>query len=235
MDCSTPGFPVLHYLPEFAQTHVHSVGDAIQSSHPLLSPSPQLREKKKQTKEKKPEPPKSKNKVIFWSVGGEDLCFEGGDTIQPTTLRKLDNQFHKHGKFFFWRRVGWLLSGITFSLHLLNCFLLHFLPFGGSLTNICPLKKNRSILPPAFQSHLTVCLWASGLPSGNQNFLICIEKLFLAAAVITPTSTGQPCSEHYRRMSLKTLEPMGVKSRPITFHQLAFLTFLKFLFVFVKH
>ena len=35
MDCSTPGFPVLHYLPEFAQTHVHWVSDAIQSSHPL--------------------------------------------------------------------------------------------------------------------------------------------------------------------------------------------------------
>ena len=35
MDCSTPGFPVLHYLPEFAQTHVLWVGDAIQPSHPL--------------------------------------------------------------------------------------------------------------------------------------------------------------------------------------------------------
>jgi len=40
MNSSTPGFPVLHYLPEFPQTHVHWVGDAIQSSHPLLSPSP---------------------------------------------------------------------------------------------------------------------------------------------------------------------------------------------------
>ena len=40
MDCSTPGFPVLHYLPEFAQTHVHWVSDAIQPSHPLSSPSP---------------------------------------------------------------------------------------------------------------------------------------------------------------------------------------------------
>ena len=40
MDCSTPGFPVLHYLLEFAQTHVHRVGDAIQTSHPLSSPSP---------------------------------------------------------------------------------------------------------------------------------------------------------------------------------------------------
>ena len=40
MDCSTLGFPVLHYLPEFAQTHVHWVGDGIQPSHSLLSPSP---------------------------------------------------------------------------------------------------------------------------------------------------------------------------------------------------
>ena len=40
MDCSTPGFPVLHHLPESAQTHVHWVGDAIQPSHPLSSPSP---------------------------------------------------------------------------------------------------------------------------------------------------------------------------------------------------
>ena len=40
MDCSMPGLPVHHQLPEFSQTHVHQVGDAIQPSHPLLSPSP---------------------------------------------------------------------------------------------------------------------------------------------------------------------------------------------------
>ena len=40
MQCSTPGFPVHHQLPELAQTHVHWVGDAIQPSHPLSSPSP---------------------------------------------------------------------------------------------------------------------------------------------------------------------------------------------------
>ena len=40
MDCSTPGFPVHHQLPELTQTHVHRVGDAIQPSHPLSSPSP---------------------------------------------------------------------------------------------------------------------------------------------------------------------------------------------------
>ena len=40
MNCSTPGFPVHHQLPEFTQTHVHRVGDAIQPSHPLSSPFP---------------------------------------------------------------------------------------------------------------------------------------------------------------------------------------------------
>ena len=40
MDCSMPGFPVLHYLPESAQIHVHWVSDVIQPSHPLSSPSP---------------------------------------------------------------------------------------------------------------------------------------------------------------------------------------------------
>ena len=38
LDCSTPGFPVLRYLPEFAQTHDYWVSDAIQLSHPLSSP-----------------------------------------------------------------------------------------------------------------------------------------------------------------------------------------------------
>ena len=40
MNCSMPGLPVHHQLPEFTQTHVHRVSDAIQPSHPLSSPSP---------------------------------------------------------------------------------------------------------------------------------------------------------------------------------------------------
>ena len=40
MDCSMPGLPVHHQLPELTQTHVLQVGDAIQPSHPLSSPSP---------------------------------------------------------------------------------------------------------------------------------------------------------------------------------------------------
>ena len=39
MDCSTPGLPVYHQFPEFTQTHVHRLGDAIQPSHPLPCPS----------------------------------------------------------------------------------------------------------------------------------------------------------------------------------------------------
>ena len=40
MDCSMPGLPIHHQLPEPTQTHVHRVSDAIQPSHPLSSPSP---------------------------------------------------------------------------------------------------------------------------------------------------------------------------------------------------
>ena len=40
MNCSTPGLPVHHQLPEFTQTHIHRVTDAIQPSHPLSSPPP---------------------------------------------------------------------------------------------------------------------------------------------------------------------------------------------------
>ena len=40
MNHTMPGLPVHHQLPEPTQTHVHRVGDAIQPSHPLLSPSP---------------------------------------------------------------------------------------------------------------------------------------------------------------------------------------------------
>ena len=40
MNCRTPGLPVHHQLPEFTQTHVHRVSEAIQPSHPLSSPAP---------------------------------------------------------------------------------------------------------------------------------------------------------------------------------------------------
>ena len=55
MNHSTPGLPVHHQLPEFTQTHVHQVSDAIQPSHPLSSPSP-------------PAPNPSQHKGVFQRV-----------------------------------------------------------------------------------------------------------------------------------------------------------------------
>ena len=55
MNCSTPGLPVHHQLPEFTQTHVHWVTDAIEPSHPLSSPSP-------------PAPNPSQHQSLFQSV-----------------------------------------------------------------------------------------------------------------------------------------------------------------------
>ena len=51
MNHSTPGLPVHHQLPEFTQTHVHQVGDAIKPSHPLSSPSPPALNPSQQEKE----------------------------------------------------------------------------------------------------------------------------------------------------------------------------------------
>ena len=42
MDCSTPGLPVPHHLPKFAEVHVHCIGDVIQPSHPLMPSSPSV-------------------------------------------------------------------------------------------------------------------------------------------------------------------------------------------------
>ena len=56
VDCSTPSFPVLYYLLEFVQTHVHWISDAIQPSHPLLPPPPLA-------------PSLSRNQCLFQSVG----------------------------------------------------------------------------------------------------------------------------------------------------------------------
>ena len=55
MSCSMPSLPVHHQLPEFTQTHVHQVGDAIQPSHPLSSPS-------------SPAPNPSQHQTLFQSV-----------------------------------------------------------------------------------------------------------------------------------------------------------------------
>ena len=69
MDCSTPGFPVHHYLPEFAQTHVHWISDSIQPSHPLSLPSsPAI------NLPPRPQPPQETLQDQQMKVENDELC-----------------------------------------------------------------------------------------------------------------------------------------------------------------
>ena len=63
MNCSMPGLPVHHQLPEFTQTHIHRVSDAIQPSHPLSSPSPPAPNPSQQNKKKK-----KNRKKLLWKI-----------------------------------------------------------------------------------------------------------------------------------------------------------------------
>ena len=74
-ECRTPGLPVHHHLPEFTQTHVHRVGDAIQPSHPLSSPSP-------------PAPNPSQHQSLFQWVnslpwGGQSIGVSASASVLP--------------------------------------------------------------------------------------------------------------------------------------------------------
>ena len=78
MGCSTPGFPVHHQLLELAQTHVHQIGDAIQPSHPLSSPSPpafnlsQLR---------------AFSSVQFFASGGQSIGASASASVLPMNIQ----------------------------------------------------------------------------------------------------------------------------------------------------
>ena len=85
MNYSTSGLPVHRQLPEFTQTHVHRVGDAIQPSHPLSSPSPPA-----------PNPSQlqgllnKKDTCIIWEIPGilEALCPEPMTKTKPSSPTK---------------------------------------------------------------------------------------------------------------------------------------------------
>ena len=87
MNYSTPGLPVCHQLPEFTQTHVHRVDDAIQPSHPLLSPSP----------------PASKSLPASESFPMSQLCSWG---VQSTGVSALTSVLPVNTQD--WSSLGWL-------------------------------------------------------------------------------------------------------------------------------
>ena len=135
MDCSTPGLPVHHQLPEFTQTHVPWVGDAIQPPHPLSSPSP-------------PAFSLSQNRGLFkWVSSSHQVA------------KVLEFQ-HQHQSFqgifrtdwFPLRWTGWIScsprdsqeSSPTPQFKSINSLMLSFL-YGPTLTSIHDHWKNHSL------------------------------------------------------------------------------------------
>ena len=106
MNRSTPGLPVHHHLPEFTQTHVHRVGDAIQPSHPLSSPSP-------------PAPNPSQHQSLFqWVNSLHEVAkvLESAYTIYPAlSNRVIGYSFTQSFKFLVEKKKIWQLHNIITS------------------------------------------------------------------------------------------------------------------------
>ena len=92
MNRSTPGLPVHHQLPEFSQTHVHRVSDAVQPSHPLASPSPLVWSKIPLLEEAESESPRGACTTIFSIV-----LFTVASIWKPRTICQWMNGIKKCG------------------------------------------------------------------------------------------------------------------------------------------
>ena len=89
MDCSSPGLPVHHQLPELTQTHVLSVSDAIQPSHPLLSPSPPAFNLSQR---------QGLEKSQFFTPGGERIKVSASASVLPMNIQDWSS----------WGWTGWI-------------------------------------------------------------------------------------------------------------------------------
>ena len=135
MYCSMPGFPVLHHLPELAQTHVHWLSDAIQTFHPLSSPSPPAINL--------PQHQSLFLKIQLFTSGGQSIGASASASVLPMNIQ------------------GWFLLGLTglislkskgLSILLSNttvqkhqCFRFSLL-YGPTLTSIHDYWKNISFV-----------------------------------------------------------------------------------------
>ena len=118
MDCSTPGFPVLNRLPDFAQTHVHWVSDAIQLSHPLPPSSPPVLNL-------------SQHQGLFQWVSSYHQVAKVLEQVSPDSKKRLE-QGHcgfqllrsKCNSWSYYDHVHFLSVQAAFCLSWLNGFLL---------------------------------------------------------------------------------------------------------------
>ena len=101
MDYSPSGFPVFHYLLEFAQTHVHWISDAIQPSHPLLSPSPPaLNLSQHQNRIFSNESALCIRWTNYWSLGSVLSHVASNDNPISLLLRNHHTTFHSNFTIF---------------------------------------------------------------------------------------------------------------------------------------
>ena len=132
MDCSTPGFPIHYQLLGLTQTHVHWVSDAIQPSHPLLSPSPSTL----QSFLASGSFPMSQ----FFSSGGQSIEISTSASVLPMNIQDL----------FPLELTGWILQSKELSRVFSNTtvqkhqFLVLILLYSPTLTSIHDYWKNHS-------------------------------------------------------------------------------------------
>ena len=137
LDGKLPGFPVLHYLPEFAQTHVHWVGDAIQPSHPLPPPPPALSLSQHQN---------LSNETALHIRRPKDWSFSFSFSISPSNEYSGLISFRMDW-FDLLAVQGTLKSSPRPQVKSINSLALSFL-YGPALTPIHDYWKNQQILYP---------------------------------------------------------------------------------------
>ena len=123
MDCSTPGFPDLHCLPEFAHTPVHWVSDAIQCCHPLPHPSPPVLNL-------------SQNQGLFQWVGSSHQMAK---VLEPQLTLAPGSPLVWIGNFKEWRVIVYFrfsLSSMGFQVLFLKCCFIVISKFNGNLISV---------------------------------------------------------------------------------------------------
>ena len=132
MNHSTPGLPILHQLPEFTQTHVHWVGDAIQPSYPLSSPSPPV-----------PNPSSIRDfpmsQIFAW--GGQNIRVSASASVLPMSVKDWSPSEWTGWISLQSKGLSRVFSNITVQKHQFSAQLSH----SPTLTFIHDHRKNHSL------------------------------------------------------------------------------------------
>ena len=140
MDCSMPGFPVHHQLPEVAQTRVHRVSDTSQPSHPLSSPSP-------------PALNLSQHRGLFQWVSSSHFSFSISLSKDYSGLTSFRIDW-----FDLLAVQGTLKSLLQTTVQGINSLVLSFL-YSPTLTSICDYCKNHSRSSCTIYSLINTRIW----------------------------------------------------------------------------